>query len=97
MTEAAQQECERDDLDEQCARLPHRQPADHEQRMAQTEQQGGDDRPPTRHELAKEEVRRSYGQQADRSVERPHRAQVDPAEQLAELPPATNRKAGCPR
>ena len=97
MTEAAQQKCERNDLDEQRARLPHRQPTDHEQRVTETEHQDGDNRPPTRHELTKEEIRRSYGQQADRAMERPHRAQVDPTEQLAELPPDNQEESRMPQ
>ena len=75
--------------------LAHREPADHEHRVVDADEQSAEERPAAAAAQQPEEhVAGGNRQQADDGVQEPHVEEVDPAEQLPELAPDDEQARG---
>ena len=83
--------------DEHRCVLAHREAADHEHRVADADEHRAEERPVPRQQEPEERVAGGDRQQPDDRVQEPHVEEVDPTDQLPELPQTTNSPAGLVR
>ena len=94
VAQAPDEQDERDHENEHGRVLAHREPADHEHRVVDADEEGAEERPSARKQEPEEHVAAGDRQQPDDGVQEPHVEQVDPADQLAELAPDDEQARG---